>query len=168
MMCGLACASNHRHPCEVYTLGPVRFLTPASLLCVVYRYGALRNLCYITGPDTADDDKEARHRALIQEHEIVAVLLRPLNCEGNLDLGDETLESLHATIRALIPPLSSDETPPPELDPVNDLRRDVLESLLLLTRSEIGEQEMTSTRNILPLMEVRACLTLGRLSVRAR
>ena len=84
------------------------------------------------------------------------MLLRPLNCAGNLDLGDETLETLHPTIRALIPPMSSDETPAPELDSLNDLRRDVLESLLLLTRSAVGEKEMTSTRNILPLMEVRS------------
>jgi hypothetical protein len=66
--------------------------------------------------------------------------MRPLNCAGNFDLGDETLESLHPTIRELIPPPSSDDVPPPELDQVDDLRRDVLESLLLLTRSDIGEQ----------------------------
>lgn len=100
-----------------------------------------------------DEDKEKRHKELIQEHEILAVLLRPLNCVGNLDLGDDTLSYLHPTIRALIPPLTTDDTPPPELDPVDDLRRDVLEALLILTRSDVGESEMTSTRNVLPLME---------------
>jgi hypothetical protein len=119
----------------------------------------------MVGPDTPDDDKERRHQALIEEHGVVAVLLRPLNCAGNLDLGDETLESLHPSIRALIPPLSSDDRPPPELDPVDDLRRDVLEALLLLTQSEIGEQSMTSTWNILPLMEVRKYLVLASLPV---
>ncbi len=49
--------------------------------------------------------------------------------------------------------MSSDDTPDPELDPVDDLRRDVLEALLILTRSDVGESEMTSTRNVLPLME---------------
>lgn len=140
-------------------------MTPSPLVCVVLRYGALRNLCYMVGPDTPDDDKERRHQALIEEHGVVAVLLRPLNCAGNLDLGDETLESLHPSIRALIPPLSSDDRPPPELDPVDDLRRDVLEALLLLTQSEIGEQSMTSTWNILPLMEVRKYLVLASLPV---
>ncbi len=121
----------------------------------------------MVGPDTTNDDKERRHQALIEEHDILAVLLRPLNCAGNLDLGDETLDSLHPTIRALIPPLSSDDTPPPELDPVDDLRRDVLEALLLLTRSEIGEEAMTSSRNILPLMEVRKCPALASQPVRS-
>ena len=127
----------------------------------------MRNLCYMIGPDTPDDDKEGRHQALIEEHGVLAVLLRPLNCAGNLDLGDETLDSLHPSIRALIPPMSSDDVPPPELDPVDDLRRDVLESLLLLTRSDIGEQAMTSTWNILPLMEVRKCLVLASLPIRS-
>ena len=56
-------------------------------------YGALRNLCYVSGYHTEDEVREARHRELIEEREVVAVLLRPLNAEGNCDLGDETLAS---------------------------------------------------------------------------
>ena len=75
-------------------------------------YGALRNLCYVSGYHTEDEVREARHRELIEEREIVAVLLRPLNAEGNCDLGDETLAS----------PLPPPPNPPHHLGEILRLR----------------------------------------------
>ena len=116
-------------------------------------HAALRNLCYVRGPRTKKAEQTDRHTLLIVEVDILPVLLTPLLAPANMDLGEETRSMLHPSLAALIPADTTDENATvPDLDPVAQIRRDALESLLILTQSAIGEEELSS-RYIFPLME---------------
>jgi hypothetical protein len=90
---------------------------------------------------------------LLVDNDLTAVLLSALRAPANLELGEETLSMLHPTLRALVPSATTDESEDNvQMDTLVEVRRDALESMLLLANSEVGKEELSS-RYIFPLME---------------
>lgn len=128
---------------EIFYENP-KFFMPSFLECLSSNnpirkqgiIGVIRNLCF----------DQSRHEFLLKEANILKHIIRPLvplTIEDNL--------TAHEMLQQAFPGVSF-----PGLEQVTENRRNLLETLLLLTQSEIGKKELTTHHIVFIMREIQA------------
>ena len=131
---------------EIFYQNP-KFFMPSFLECISSKnpirkqgiIGVIRNLCF----------EQSKHEFLLHDVKILPQIIRPLvpkSIEDNL--------TAYEMLQTAFPGISF-----PGLEPLAINRRNLLETILLLTQSEVGKSELTQHHVVFVMREVEAVET---------